>query len=43
MEKQTPYGSPEQELPSYLEKVQSQLPALQILIYLPWHFTIKDL
>ena len=32
MEEQAPYGVSEYELPSYLEKVQSQLPALQLLI-----------
>jgi hypothetical protein len=27
MEEQAPFGKPEYELPSYLEKVQTQLPA----------------
>ncbi|MDY6854201.1 MAG: type I restriction endonuclease subunit R [Thermodesulfobacteriota bacterium] len=42
MEKQTPYGSPEQKLPSYLEKVQSQLPALQILIQMGWEYLTPE-
>ena len=28
MEDQVPFGMPDYELPSYLEKVQSQLPAI---------------
>ncbi len=38
MEEQTPYDIPEHELPSYLEKVQSQLPALQLLMQLGWKY-----
>ena len=38
MEKQTPFGSPNHEVPSYLEKVQSQLPALQLLIQMGWEY-----
>jgi type I restriction enzyme R subunit len=38
MEKQAPYDTHEYELPSYLEKVQSQLPALQILIQMGWEY-----
>ena len=32
MENQTLFGAPEHELPSYLEKVQCQLPALHLLM-----------
>ena len=32
MEEQAPFGTFDHELPSYLEKVQSQLPALQLLM-----------
>jgi type I restriction enzyme R subunit len=38
MEAQTPYGAPEHELPSYLEKVQSQLPALHLLMLMGWRY-----
>ncbi|MBW1783957.1 MAG: type I restriction endonuclease subunit R [Deltaproteobacteria bacterium] len=38
MEEQTPYGVLEHQLPSYLEKVQSQLPALQLLMQLGWKY-----
>ncbi|MBT8368922.1 MAG: HsdR family type I site-specific deoxyribonuclease [Deltaproteobacteria bacterium] len=38
MEKQTPFGAPEHELPSYLEKVQSQLPALHLLMQMGWQY-----
>ncbi len=46
MEEQAPYGILEYEVPSYLEKVQSQLPALQLLIsmgceYLTSEETVK--
>jgi len=42
MEEQTPYGVPEHELPSYLEKVQSQLPALQLLMHLGWAYLTPE-
>jgi type I restriction enzyme R subunit len=42
MEEQTPYGRPEHELPSYLEKVQSQLPALQLLINMGWEYLTPE-
>ncbi len=42
MEKQTPYGLPEHEVPSYLEKVQSQLPALQLLIQMGWEYLTPE-
>ena len=38
MENQTPFGAPEHELPSYLEKVQSQLPALHLLMQMGWQY-----
>ncbi|MBW1789664.1 MAG: HsdR family type I site-specific deoxyribonuclease, partial [Deltaproteobacteria bacterium] len=42
MEKQAPYGTPEHELPSYLEKVQSQLPALQLLMQMGWEYLTPE-
>ena len=42
MEKQDPFGAPEHELPSYLEKVQSQLPALQLLMQMGWQYLSPD-
>jgi type I restriction enzyme R subunit len=42
MEKQTPFGAPEHELPSYLEKVQSQLPALHLLMQMGWQYLSPD-
>jgi len=42
MEEQAPYGMPEYELPSYLEKVQSQLPALQLLMQLGWQYLTPE-
>ncbi|MEA1947994.1 MAG: hypothetical protein U9N83_11920 [Thermodesulfobacteriota bacterium] len=38
MEEQTPFGKPDYEIPSYLEKVQSQLPALHLLMQMGWQF-----
>ena len=38
MEEQTLYGTPKHELPNYLEKVQSQLPALHLLMQLGWQY-----
>lgn len=38
MEEQSPYGLSQHELPNYLEKVQSQLPALQLFIQLGWQY-----
>ena len=42
MEEQAPYGRPEHELPSYLEKVQSQLPALQLLMQMGWEYLTPE-
>jgi type I restriction enzyme R subunit len=42
MEKQEPFGAPEHELPSYLEKVQSQLPALHLLIQMGWQYLAPE-
>lgn len=42
MEEQAPYGVPEYEPPSYLEKVQSQLPALQLLMQLGWQYLTPE-
>ena len=38
MEEQAPFGKPDYELPSYLEKVQSQLQALQLLMQMGWEY-----
>ena len=42
MEEQAPYGISEHEVPSYLEKVQSQLPALQLLINMGWEYLTPE-
>ena len=42
MEEQAPFGKPDYELPSYLEKVQSQLPALQLLINMGWEYLTPE-
>jgi len=42
MENQTPFGTPEYELPSYLEKIQSQLPALQLLMQMGWQYLTPE-
>jgi len=42
MEEQAPFGKPDYELPSYLEKVQSQLPALQLLIQMGWEYLAPE-
>jgi len=42
MEEQAPYGIPEHDLPNYLEKVQSQLPALHLLMQLGWQYLSPD-
>ena len=42
MEEQTPFGKPDYELPSYLEKVQSQLPALSLLMQLGWQYLTPE-
>ena len=42
MEKQAEYISPPKELPSYLEKVQSQIPALHLLIQLGWQYLTPE-
>jgi hypothetical protein len=38
MEEQAPFGKPDYELPSYLEKVQSQLQALHLLMQMGWEY-----
>lgn len=38
MEERVPYGTGEYMLPSYLEKLQSQLPAMQLLIRMGWKY-----
>lgn len=42
MEDPVPYGTPSSEIPSYLEKVQSQLPALQLLVQMGWQYLTPD-
>ena len=42
MEDQTPYGVEPHELPVYLEKVQSQLPALHLLMQLGWMYLAPE-
>ena len=42
MEKQDPFGAPEHELPSYLEKLQSQLPALHLLMQMGWQYLTPE-
>jgi len=42
MEEQAPFGTFDHELPSYLEKVQSQLPALQLLMQLGWQYLTPE-
>lgn len=42
MEEQAQYGRPAHELPNYLEKVQSQLPALQLLMQLGWQYLTPE-
>jgi len=42
MEEKAPYKIEPFETPSYLEKVQSQLPALQLLIQLGWKYLTPD-
>jgi len=42
MEDRAQYGTPAEELPSYLEKVQSQLPALQLLTQMGWTYLTPD-
>ncbi len=42
MEEQTPFGKPDYEMPSYLEKVQSQLPALHLLMQLGWQYLTPE-
>jgi|GEM_PF-1986534 len=38
MEEQDPFERPDYELPSYLKKVRSKLPALHLLIQLGWQY-----
>lgn len=38
MENRAPYGNQRDELPSYLEKTQSQLPALHLLMQMGWRY-----
>jgi type I restriction enzyme R subunit len=42
MEEQKPFGQAEQKPPSYLEKVQSQLPALELLIRMGWQYLTPE-
>ena len=42
MEEPAPYGVSGYETPSYLEKVQSQLPALELLIKLGWEYLTPE-
>jgi len=42
MEEQAPFGKFDHELPSYLEKVQSQLPALQLLMQFGWQYLTPE-
>ncbi len=42
MEDQPAYGIQPHELPNYLEKVQSQLPALHLLMQLGWEYLIPE-
>lgn len=42
MEEQTPFERPDYEPPSYLEKVQSQLPALQLLMQMGWQYLTPE-
>ena len=42
MEEQKQYGKPSHELPNYLEKVQSQLPALHVLMQLGWEYLTPE-
>ena len=42
MEARTPYGILEHKVPSYLEKVQSQIPALHVLMQLGWKYLTPE-
>ncbi len=42
MEEQAPFERPDYELPSYLEKVQSQLPALHLLMQMGWQYLTPE-
>ena len=42
MEEQTPFGKSDYKPPSYLEKVQSQLPALQLLMQMGWEYLTPE-
>lgn len=42
MEDQPPYGVQPHELPGYLEKVQSRLPALHLLMQLGWQYLTPE-
>lgn len=42
MENQTPFSASEYELPSYLERVQSQLPALHLLMQMGWQYLTPE-
>ena len=42
MEEQAPFEKPVYEIPSHLEKVPSQLPALQLLINMGWEDLTPD-
>jgi type I restriction enzyme, R subunit len=42
MEAQPAYGVQPHELPSYLERVQSELPALHLLMQIGWQYLTPD-
>jgi len=42
MENRPQYGTPSPEPPSYLEKMQAQLPALQLLLQLGWQYLTPE-
>jgi len=42
MEDKAVYGAHSEELPSYLEKLQSQLPALQLLMQMGWQYLTPE-
>lgn len=42
MEEQATFGKPDYELPSYLENIQSQLPALQLLTNMVWEYLTPE-
>jgi type I restriction enzyme, R subunit len=42
MEAQPAYGVQPHELPSYLERVQSELPALHLLMQIGWQYLTPE-